>query len=32
MTVMKNYDESFEIKHWPSVPNHPYRILIIGCS
>ena len=29
---MKNYDESFEIKHWPSIPNHPYRILIIGCS
>ena len=29
---MKNNDESFEIKHWPSIPNHPYRILIIGCS
>ena len=32
---MKNYGQSFEIKHnpnWPSIPDHPYRILIIGGS
>ena len=29
------YDESVEIYHkpnWPYIPNHPYRILIIGGS
>ena len=33
--MMKNYDESVEINHiknWPYIPNHPYRILIIGGS
>ena len=32
---MKNYDESVEINHnlnWPYIPDHPYRILIIGGS
>ena len=32
---MKNYGQSFEIKHnpnWPSIPDHSYRILIIGGS
>ena len=32
---MKNYDQSIEINHnpnWPYIPDHPYRILIIGCS
>ena len=19
-------------EHWPQIPDHPYRILIIGCS
>ena len=33
--MMKNieYDESVEINHnpnWPYIPDHPYRILIIG--
>ena len=31
--MMKNYDQSIEIKHnpnWPYIPDHPYRILIIG--
>ena len=31
--MMKNYDQSVEINHnsnWPYVPDHPYRILIIG--
>ena len=35
ITVMKNYDESVEINHnpdWPNIPDHPYRILIIGGS
>ena len=35
ITVMKNYDESVEIDHdpnWPYIPNHLYRILIIGGS
>ena len=33
--MMKNYDESVEINHnpnWPYVPDHLYRILIIGDS
>ena len=33
--MIKNYDESVEINHnpnWPFIPNHPYRILIIGGS
>ena len=33
--MMKNYDESIEINHnpnWPCIPNHPYKILIIGGS
>ena len=31
--MMKNYDESVEINHdsnWPYIPDHPYKILIIG--
>ena len=30
---MENYDEPVEINHnpnWPSIPGHPYRILVIG--
>ena len=33
--MMKNYDESVEINHnpnWSSVPDHPYRNLIIAGS
>ena len=33
MIMMKNYDESVEIKHnpnWPYIPDHCYWILIIG--
>ena len=33
--MMKNYDESVAINHnanWPYIPNHPFRILIIGGS
>ena len=33
--MIKNYDESVEINHhpnWPYIPDHPYRILIIGDS
>ena len=33
--MIKNYDESVEINHnpnWPYIPDHPYRILIIGGS
>ena len=33
--MMKNYDQSVEINHspnWPYIPDHPYRILIIGVS
>ena len=33
--MMKNYDESVEINHNPIcsyVPDHPYRIFIIGAS
>ena len=32
---MRNCDESVKINHrqnWPHVPDHPYRILIIGNS
>ena len=32
---MKNYDQSVEINHnlnWHYIPDHPYRILIIGGS
>ena len=32
---MKNYDPSVEINHntsWLYIPDHPYRILIIGGS
>ena len=32
---MKNYDQSIEINHnpnWPNIPDHPYKILIIGSS
>ena len=31
--MMENYDESVKVKHnpnWPYIPDHPYRILIIG--
>ena len=33
--MMKDYDQSVEINHdlnWPYIPDHPYRILIIGGS
>ena len=33
--MMKNYDQSVEINHNPNlsyIPEHPYRILIIGGS
>ena len=33
--MMRNYDQSVEINHnlnWPYIPDHPYRILIIGGS
>ena len=33
--MMKNYDQSVEINHnpnWPYIPDHSYRILIIGGS
>ena len=33
--MMKNYDQSVEINHypnWPYIPDHPYRILIIDGS
>ena len=33
--MMKNYDQSVEINHnpnWPYIPDHTYRILIIGGS
>ena len=35
MSMVKNYDQSIEINHnlnWPYVPDHAYRILIIGGS
>ena len=31
--MIKNYDELFKINHnpnWPYIPNHSYRILVIG--
>ena len=31
--MMKNYGQSVKINHnpnWPYIPDHPYRILIIG--
>ena len=33
--MKKNYDQSVEIKHnpnWPYIPDHSYRILIVGGS
>ena len=33
--MMKNYDQSVQIKHNPNlcyIPHHPYRILIFGGS
>ena len=33
--MMKNYDQSVEINHnpnWPYIPDHFYRILLIGGS
>ena len=33
MKMVKNYGESAGINHnpgWPYIPDHPYRILIIG--
>ena len=33
--MMKKYDKSVKINHnpnWPYVPDHPYRILVIGGS
>ena len=33
--MIKNYDQSVEINHnanWPYIPDHSYRILIIGGS
>ena len=33
--MMKSYDKSVKINHnpnWPYVPDHPYRILVIGGS
>ena len=35
MTMMKHYDESVKISNysnWTYIPDHPYRILIIGGS
>ena len=35
ITIMKNYDQSVEINHnsnWLCIPDHAYRILIIGGS
>ena len=32
---MKSYDQSLKINHnpnWPYIPDHPYRIFIIGGS
>ena len=33
--MIKNYNELVKINHnpiWPYIPDHPYRILIIGGS
>ena len=33
--MMENYDQSVEVNHnpnWPYIPDHPYRILIVGRS
>ena len=33
--MTKNYQQSFKINHnliWPDIPDHPYKILIIGGS
>ena len=33
--MLKNYNQSVEINrnpNWPFIPDHPYRILIIGYS
>ena len=33
--MMKYYDQSVEIDHypsWPNIPNYPYRILFVGGS
>ena len=33
--MMKNFDQSVQINHnpnWPYIPDHPYRVLIIGGS
>ena len=33
--AMKNFDESVKLNcnpNWPYIPDHPYRILIIGGS
>ena len=33
--MTKNYDESVEVNrnvNWPYIPDHPYRILVIGGS
>ena len=33
ITMMKFHDQSDEINlNWISIPNHPYRILVIGGS
>ena len=35
MIMMKNHDQTVKIYHnpnWPYIPDHPYRILIIGGS
>ena len=35
IAIMKYYDQLVEINHnsnWPYIPEHPYRILIIGGS
>ena len=33
--MVKNYNQSVRINHnlnWPHIPDHPYRILIVGGS
>ena len=35
LIMMKHYDQSVEVNHnpnWPYILDHPYKILIIGCS